>query len=228
MGISKAKPTEYNCMGCGKTFIASPSLAGKRKYCSVICRFEHQAHKINCEVCGKERAVSPTQLKLNARFCSVKCASLILNKPGIRHKVSCELCGKISEVLPSRVKQGIRFCSHSCRSIFNLTHGAFISPTSIELILYKTLEVLKVKFEKQYPMPQAGTIPDAYIPSLNLVLYADGDYWHTLPKQAKRDKVQDKRLAELGYKVCRFSEKDLKNNPLKIIKAALLAQVNRP
>jgi hypothetical protein len=32
-----------------------------------------------------------------------------------------------------------------------------------------------------------------------LVLYADGDYWHSLPKAVQRNRVQDQRLATLPF-----------------------------
>jgi G:T-mismatch repair DNA endonuclease (very short patch repair protein) len=198
---------------------AKASKAERQKYCSAACRKEHQKQKIVCEVCGKERKVTPTQATQGARFCSWKCARQVLNKP--RPVVVCEQCGKECAVPPSRVRQGMRFCSYSCRSIWNITHGAMASPTSIELILYRMLEYLKVEYLSQYPIPGAGTVADAYVPALNLVLYADGDYWHALPKTVKRDQRQNKRLAELGYKFARLSESDLRTNPIAAVKAVL-------
>ncbi len=218
MAAAYSQPTEYTCLGCGKTATASPSVAAKRKYCSQACRRVHQKAHIVCEVCGKERRVTPTCLKQGARFCSWQCARQALNTP--RPVVICQQCGKECSVPPSRVRQKMRFCSHSCRSIYTVLHMPS-RDTTIELILYQTLEELGIKFLCQHPIPEAGTIPDAYIPEGKVALYADGDYWHKLPKTAARDQRQNKRLAELGYCVKRFSEAELRQDAVTLLKKAL-------
>jgi len=218
MGISKRRPAAFTCVGCGKTVVTSPSLAVKQRYCSEACQREHKKPRIICEVCGKERRVTPTQLAEGARFCSWWCARKVLNKP--RPIVVCEQCGKQCAVPPSRVKQGMRFCSHSCRTIWTLTHDDHARPTSIEVILYKLLDELELVYIPQYAIPAAGTVADAYLPDLNMVLYADGDYWHGLPKTSARDKRQNKKLAELGYRVHRMSEKDLRADPFQAFRVA--------
>lgn len=218
MAAAYTQPTEYTCLGCGKTAVASPNVAAKRKYCSLECQRANKKARIACEVCGKERPVTPTHLKQGARFCSWECARQALNAP--RPVVTCEQCGKECHVPPSRVRQGMRFCSHSCRSIYTVLHMPFRN-TTIELILYQTLESLGVTFLRQHPLPDAHTIPDAYIPEGRIALYADGDYWHALPKNAARDRRQNKRLAELGYVVKRFSEADLRRDPVTLIQQAL-------
>jgi len=78
-----------------------------------------------------------------------------------------------------------------------------------------------VEFLRQHPITEAHTIPDAYIPEGRIALYADGDFWHTLPKTAARDLRQNERLAGLGYVVRRFSEGDLRRDPVTLIKQAL-------
>lgn len=115
----------------------------------------------------------------------------------------------------------MRFCSHSCRSIYNIAQGVFNKPTTIELMLYDALDELGVDFIPQHPITEAKTVPDAFVPALNLVLYADGDYWHALPKTAARDRVQEQRLSELGYTVRRLSEADLRRNALGVVEDAL-------
>jgi G:T-mismatch repair DNA endonuclease (very short patch repair protein)/endogenous inhibitor of DNA gyrase (YacG/DUF329 family) len=219
MGVAKQRPATFTCQGCGR--IVETNLSGaKRLYCSMQCRKEHKKHEITCEVCGTVKRVTLIQIKQGRRFCSLKCSQKVLNI-SLRETVTCEQCGKEFSVQRYRTNQGVRFCSHSCRSIFNITHGVMASPTTIELMLYQALDVLGIEYIPQHPMPEAGTVPDAYVPALKLVLYADGDYWHNLPKQAARDVRQDKRLASLGYRVVRLSEADLRRDALGVVRNAV-------
>jgi G:T-mismatch repair DNA endonuclease (very short patch repair protein) len=220
MGIYKSRPVTLTCVGCGKEFETKASVAANgRKYCTDECRREHEKQSIVCEVCGKERRVTPTQLAQGARFCSQECAQKVLNKP--RPIVVCEQCGKECEVPPSRVKQGMRFCSYSCRSIWNILNGKIQSPTTIEIAMYQALETLGVKYIAQHAIIEAHTVADAYLPERNAVLYADGNYWHALPKTEARDRRQEIKLKELGYKVYRVTEADLRGDPVAAVRAVL-------
>lgn len=205
--MSKAlrQPQTARCIGCRCEYVTTPTLAKTRKYCSAECRKAHQKTRIRCEKCGQERAVTPSQPRQGARFCSWECARAILDKP--RPTVTCEQCGKVCAVPPSRVRRGMRFCSHSCRSIYNIAHGKMASPTSIEPELYRALELLNVEHVAQHAVPEAGTVLDAFVPATKTALYADGDYWHSLPKVALRDQRQNRKLKEMGYTVHRFSKK---------------------
>lgn len=219
MGAYKRRPAQFTCVGCGTTVETKMSLAAKQQYCSEACRREHEKPRITCEVCGKERRVTPTQLADGARFCSQACARAVLNKP--RPVVICEQCGAAVAVPPSRVKQGMRFCSQSCRSIWNIAHHAFQSPTSIESLLYQALDESGLAYVAQYPITAARTVADAFIPSLNLVLYADGVYWHGLPAIVQRDARQMAALHQLGYRVYRLSEAALRADAQHAVQAAL-------
>jgi very-short-patch-repair endonuclease len=75
--------------------------------------------------------------------------------------------------------------------------------------------VLNVQFEEQKVIPEGRTIADFYIPEQRLVIYADGDYWHSLPNVKKRDETQNFLLEFHGYKVLRLWEKAIKNNEFK-------------
>lgn len=104
----------------------------------------------------------------------------------------------------------------------------WLSDLSIEFVKHKVIEI-----------PHFYQC-DAYIPSLNLVVECDGDYWHgnlnygrlkelnytydTLPAKVKRkvdvDKIRNKELIDAGYKVLRLWEHEIKSmsmNEFKII-----------
>lgn len=218
MGMAKRKPQTVTCAGCDKSFEVAQSLAKTQKYCSLECRRANQKSRIQCARCGKERKVTPTQLKQGARFCSLECAREVLNKP--RPKITCLQCGKSCSVHHYRAKTA-KFCSYSCRNIYNMTHGAMASPTSIEIILYAALELLGLDYVAQHGITEAHTIADAYIPSEHTALYADGTYWHALPKVVEKDKRVNARLAQLGYAVHRFTEPELRKNAVEVIRKAL-------
>jgi very-short-patch-repair endonuclease len=76
--------------------------------------------------------------------------------------------------------------------------------TKIEDALEILLIALKVPYEKQKPLLNM-TLADFFIEP-DLVVYADGDYWHSRPEVKKRDFRITKALIDAGYRVLRFSE----------------------
>ncbi len=46
----------------------------------------------------------------------------------------------------------------------------------------------------------------------NIVIFADGDYWHSLPHAIKRDIEVDKKLLENNYKIMRFKGSEINKN----------------
>jgi len=87
-------------------------------------------------------------------------------------------------------------------------------PTSIEKKLYEELKNRKLFFEPQKPINNRFIV-DAYIPSLNLIIEADGDYWHSLPKVAHKDKAENAYLTKCGFNLLRLSETEINNGSFK-------------
>lgn len=83
-------------------------------------------------------------------------------------------------------------------------------PTSIEKKLYEELKKLGLLFETQ-KLINGRFVVDAYIPSLNLVIEADGNYWHNLPKIKGKDKAENAYLTKCGYNLLRLSETEINN-----------------
>ena len=54
------------------------------------------------------------------------------------------------------------------------------------------------------------------IPNRKIVIQWDGNFWHNLPKVKARDKGQDSYMRKCGYKILRFWESNIKNNPTKV------------
>jgi DNA mismatch endonuclease Vsr len=95
--------------------------------------------------------------------------------------------------------------------------------TKIETILFKILSDLGLKFKKHTAIKSICQA-DAFIEP-NIVLFADGDFWHCNPrvyknpttivhlKNLKRDKKEEDALIREGYIVKRLWEYDLINKP---------------
>lgn len=58
----------------------------------------------------------------------------------------------------------------------------------------------------------------------NLIIECDGDYWHRIPSQKKRDVLVTESLERKGFTILRFWESDIKNNInycIKVIKGVV-------
>jgi len=111
--------------------------------------------------------------------------------------------------------------------------------TNPELILFDVMKEMSIKFKKHTPIKTICQA-DVFIQP-NIVLFADGDYWHSNPrfypkptyqaqiKNIKRDKKANSKLIKEGYLVERFWEYDLINKREKckaIIKKLVKGEKN--
>ena len=87
-------------------------------------------------------------------------------------------------------------------------------PTSIEKKVYDELKARHLLFETQ-KLINGRFLVDAYIPSLNLIIEADGDYWHSLDRVVKKDKAENAYLTKCGYNLLRLSETEINNGSFK-------------
>lgn len=87
-------------------------------------------------------------------------------------------------------------------------------PTSIEKKVYNELKLRGLLFETQ-KLIKGKFVVDAYIPSLNLVIEADGDYWHSLEENKNRDKSKNAYLSTCGYNLLRLSETEINDGSFK-------------
>lgn len=81
-------------------------------------------------------------------------------------------------------------------------------PTSIEKALYDYLVLNGIVFERQ-KLINGKFLVDAYVPSFNLVIEADGTYWHSLERVKKRDKAKNAYLKKCGYNLVRLSDTNI-------------------
>lgn len=96
-------------------------------------------------------------------------------------------------------------------ALANKKQAEMKGPTSIEKKVYDELKRRGILFEKQ-KLINGHFLVDAYIPSLNLVIEADGDYWHSLDKIKKQDKAKNAYLKACGFNLLRFSGTEIRND----------------
>ena len=93
--------------------------------------------------------------------------------------------------------------------------------SSIEIVVRGWLQESDVEFEQQYFINFEGknwTRIDFYIPKMNVCLYVDGDYWHSLSEIQERDMRNNRLLEEMGYNVIRITEIEiLERNKCKLM-----------
>lgn len=84
--------------------------------------------------------------------------------------------------------------------------------TKAEKDFYELLELMDIRFEKQYPIRLKRLLffADAYIPDCVLVVEIDGGY-HKKKDQQKADKWRTAMLEAGGYKVLRFENEQVKD-----------------
>ena len=83
--------------------------------------------------------------------------------------------------------------------------------TSIEVKIQNFLKQLEVDFfTHQYMKIEHGYQCDILVPSMNLVIECDGNYWHKYPVGNDIDHVRTKELINKGFKVLRLWEFEIK------------------
>lgn len=228
-----SKIPKKKCAVCGKYF--KPRAVEGNPCCSAECGhiYRKKGEYRKCDNCGKEIYVRLCMLKKHKNhFCDSKCRNEYQGRNKI--KFICKVCGKEFRWSPSRIKNGNhnpKYCSIKCRNAdpewdahikANLAQQHSKKMTSIEKIGHEILSDLEVDFKEQV-LIEDKFIVDAYIPSCNIVIQWDGDYWHGYnkkinnvePRIAKRmnlDKSQDAYMKKCGYEILRFWGHDLRDN----------------
>lgn len=87
-------------------------------------------------------------------------------------------------------------------------------PTSIEKKVYDELKARGLLFEKQ-KLIEGKFFVDAFIPILNLVIEADGNYWHGLERTKKYDKAKNAYLKTCGFNLLRLTETEINDGSFK-------------
>jgi very-short-patch-repair endonuclease len=114
-----------------------------------------------------------------------------------------DICKRLSEIKKKAIRSG------------NLVMPK--KDTSIEIKIQNFLKQLGISFMTHQYMKdiEHGYQCDIFIPSMNLVIECDGNYWHKYPTGNEIDHVRTKELIEKGFKVLRLWEFEIKEMKIK-------------
>jgi len=210
------------CKNCQDEYHAWPSV--KKYFCSKRCMYSYSIGKpkhtdehkqaLSKRMQGNKYCVGMQGWAKGKKFSLEHRTKLSIARKGIRQ--SEEWKRHISET-HKKVGVGLwmrekwtpeRMKAMSIKGIYK--QQTTKEPTSIEKKLYEELKRRGLLFETQ-KLLHGKFLVDAYIPSLNLVIEADGDYWHSLPKMKKRDAGANSYLPKHGYKLLRIKESQFKS-----------------
>lgn len=98
-----------------------------------------------------------------------------------------------------------------------------IRDTKIEIKIQNFLKELNIEFlTHKYMKIEHGYQCDILIPSINLIIECDGDYWHKRPLGNELDIIRNKELRQQDYKVLRFWESEIKPMEIQDLKNKLI------
>jgi very-short-patch-repair endonuclease len=208
------------CLYCNNIFSVSKSetTKRKRKFCSCSCSNKYNRKKVSLALTGRklsqDRIIKMSE-RMRGRFAGDKHPNW---KGGWKNKLpKCLDCGKrLSNSINKRCKK----CNYKSKEFIDFlalqnskqqNHKEF---TSIEKKVYEELKVRGFLFETQ-KLINSKFVVDAYIPNLNLVIEADGDYWHSLERVVKKDKVKNAYLTKCGFDLLRLTETEINSGEFK-------------
>jgi DNA mismatch endonuclease (patch repair protein) len=212
-----------------------------REYYDEYYKKKGEGSCFNCKSITRFRSPSDGYKK----FCSKDCANKItwISRKYVYKKMSDAQRSRISETLKEGYRSGriihpmlgkivtvsdetrLKISKKLIGRVFSIDHKKKLKEarrfqvlpfkdTSIEVRLQHTLKKLKIKFRTHEPI--IGQ-PDIFIKP-NICLFADGDYWHTLPGRKEYDLSVNRRLRYRGYSVLRFWESDINKKIDKCIR----------
>lgn len=78
--------------------------------------------------------------------------------------------------------------------------------TSIEIKVKELLDKNKINYKHPYLVTNIKNqyMADFYLPDQNIIIEADGEYWHNKPEMQEKDKIRTQQMLEKGYNVLRF------------------------
>jgi len=107
----------------------------------------------------------------------------------------------------------------------------FLNKSKLEQTFENLLISNNIQFESQHNAN--GFLFDFYVPTKNVLIEVDGDFWHSNPIKwpkpiyecqldiAENDKVKNIVAKSAGYTLLRFWESDINENPQKVIQTLL-------
>lgn len=138
--------------------------------------------------------------KLESNIKNSKKHKLYFEKSQNRLKTSIATKNAMTEEVIKKIKE------KRAKQVFPL------KDTTIEVKIQNFLKALGIEFfTHQYIKEiEHGYQCDIFIPSMNLVIECDGEYWHNYPTRTEIDNIRTKELLEKGFKVLRLWEREIR------------------
>jgi very-short-patch-repair endonuclease len=138
---------------------------------------------------------------------------------GLRHSI------KTKKKMSLTRKQFLNIHPEALEAMLHQLHQARVKAsqskqaTKIELLIQEVLEQIGVVFRTQefFKFKHQWCLADFYLPELNLVIECDGDYWHNLPENKKRDREKNLLYKQLDLKLIRLREQDILLNSVQAL-----------
>jgi len=130
-----------------------------------------------------------------------------------KESYECPICGRIWKRETERLRQG-KTCCTKCASIKGFLNSNR-KETGIELKLQSLLLSMDISFITQKPL-LGVTVADIFIEP-NVVIFADGSYWHSGALKEYKDSEKTRKLLKAGYVVLRLDEKEI-NKDIEAVK----------
>ena len=208
------------CKYCNNKFYRHKKYADIAKFCSQKCYFDYKNNifnplikfkhtnqsKKNIKI-GHNKALEKESYHINLKKSFKKRQQKYGNSLGVK-----DYNAKIEKIRRNTIKQHLR--------------GGFPQTnTIIERIIEKKLKENKIDFE--HPFAFGRFVCDFAILNNKIIIECDGDYWHNREDIKKKDKAKNAYIKKSGWKILRFWETDIKNNPdncIKVIQEEVLCK----
>lgn len=166
-----------------------------------------------CDWCGDVFGVrKPSSEKMT---CSIECRYARVsgeNSPNWRHDMPIINCGECGTPVRQSAFGFVRvFCSHSCNAKVQMRRQKTAN-TNIERIVAAEFEARGWPYEQQVRFGKRA-VADFLLPQASLIVFCDGDYWHSRDGVRFTDVRVTAYLETLGYGVLRFAGSDIEAFP---------------
>lgn len=187
----------------GKKAIYSPEAREKLRSWLGKKHTEETKQKISAKNRGKSRSESLKKLISVLKRNNI-------NMLGKHHSEITKLkIGQANKIFQNKPEYIIKNRERRLKQILPLTD------TSIELKVKKQLEDNNINFIHPWNLEPYYQC-DFFVPSMNLIIECDGDYWHSLPKTQRTDKSKNTYAKNKGYNMLRLPEHIIKKNNFNI------------
>ena len=224
------------CSVCGKLSGRKVcwTCAGK-KFSETWEKKRKEGKQVVCSVCGKLGYKDPCYSCTNSESIK-KAAESARHVYDAKTKV-CSICGELSYKDPcqrcsliicgfhERQKERLsdpdwyRKFSDSVKRSYNTHPGLrekraetaartrIEHPTSIERKVEEVLQALGLWFIREFRIK--NRVYDFYLPDFNMLIEADGTYWHSRPESIENDSYKNSLAESMGYRLVRLTEEQI-------------------